>query len=156
MFYQLRRRRLEKFSSFSSTSSNIQTTNDRQVSTQLSDDLASKIRSKNDEKNSLFRFCSACQINSQQSLTTDESTMDTGEKLQIDSIDSSKYASQPSTGDKRSYDINSSLTFKGIENNGTSEDGTIKKRKSEVKTKRFFSKGRPNLKLILVSFLILR
>ncbi|CAF2856253.1 unnamed protein product [Rotaria sp. Silwood2] len=110
---ELRRRRLEKFSSGSTSKSQTLTSsndvNDKQVSTQLSNELASNylilyLFNKNKNK-SLFFF-----------------------RILL--------KSQHSTGDKRSYDINSNNTTKEIiQDNQVYDDGnrngTIKKRKSE-------------------------
>ena len=156
---------MEKFSGGSTTksqtSTNVTDTNDKQVSTQLSDELASKSIDLKRKFNSHLLFL-ACQINSQQINSLEETPMDIGEFSVSEILPASgeqRYAllyrmneremridwnrilqSQQSTGDKRAYDINSNNTTKEItqenptENDGT-RNGTIKKRKSEV----FFS-----------------
>ncbi|CAF0803432.1 unnamed protein product [Adineta steineri] len=123
---ELRRRRLEKFSGGTTAKSQSSTTtadvNDKQVSTQLSNELAT------------------CQIDSQQTSLTDDKNMDIGEisptHLLPASGEQKLLQSQHSTGDKRSYDINSNSTSKEItpENqvdNDGNRNSTIKKRKSE-------------------------
>jgi hypothetical protein len=123
---ELRRRRLERFSSGSTsksqTSTNVTDTNDKQVSTQLSNELAT------------------CQIDSQQTNLTEDIHMDIGEFSTIDmragNGEQKLLQSQQSTGDKRSYDINSNTTSKEVTQENQVDDdrnrnGTIKKRKSE-------------------------
>ncbi|CAF0731056.1 unnamed protein product [Rotaria sordida] len=123
---ELRRRRLEKFSTGSTTKTQTTTSsndiNDKQVSTQLSNELAT------------------CQIDSQQTNVIDDTNMDIGELSTTDMIAASGeqrlLKSQHSTGDKRSYDINSNNTPKEIiQDNQLYDDGnrngTIKKRKSD-------------------------
>ncbi|CAF3703522.1 unnamed protein product [Rotaria sordida] len=123
---ELRRRRLEKFSTGSTTKTQTSTSsndiNDKQVSTQLSNELAT------------------CQIDSQQTNVIDDTNMDVGELSTTDMIAASGeqrlLKSQHSTGDKRSYDINSNNTPKEIiQDNQLYDDGnrngTIKKRKSD-------------------------
>ncbi|CAF0774091.1 unnamed protein product [Rotaria sordida] len=123
---ELRRRRLEKFSTGSTTKTQTSTSsndiNDKQVSTQLSNELAT------------------CQIDSQQTNVIDDTNMDIGELSTTDMIAASGeqrlLKSQHSTGDKRSYDINSNNTPKEIiQDNQLYDDGnrngTIKKRKSD-------------------------
>ncbi|CAF3323770.1 unnamed protein product [Rotaria sp. Silwood1] len=124
---ELRRRRLERFSTGSTlksqTSTNSNDVNDKQVSTQLSNELAT------------------CQIDSQQTTLIDDTNMDIGEisttELVAASGEQRLLKSQHSTGDKRSYDINSNNTPKEIiQDNQLYDDGNrngaIKKRKSDV------------------------
>ncbi|CAF3348370.1 unnamed protein product [Rotaria sp. Silwood1] len=123
---ELRRRRLERFSTGSTlksqTSTNSNDVNDKQVSTQLSNELAT------------------CQIDSQQTTLIDDTNMDIGEisttELVAASGEQRLLKSQHSTGDKRSYDINSNNTPKEIiQDNQLYDDGNrngaIKKRKSD-------------------------
>ncbi|CAM4739569.1 unnamed protein product [Rotaria magnacalcarata] len=123
---ELRRRRLEKFSTGSTSKSQASTssndTSDKQLSTQLSNELAT------------------CQIGSEQTTLNDGTSMDIGNLATADTTtaigDQRLLKSQHSTGDKRSYDINSNKTPKEIiQDNQLYDDGnrngTIKKRKSE-------------------------
>lgn len=84
IFFQLRRRRLEKFSSGSTSksqtsSSNVPESNDKQVSTQLSDELASQSSTYVAHEHSWSSVILACQINSQQSNPIEDTNMDVGE-----------------------------------------------------------------------------
>ncbi|UJR33767.1 hypothetical protein I4U23_021194 [Adineta vaga] len=118
---ELRRRRLERFSSNNTLKTQKSDTNDKQVSTQLSNELAT------------------CQIDSEQPSSADDTNMDIGEmnfSERIESGEQKLLQNQHSTGDKRSYDINSNSTSREItETNEIDNDGnrnsTIKKRKSE-------------------------
>ena len=112
------------------------------------------------DTSSLLVTHSACQIDSQQTHSFDDTHMDIGEQstseftsasgeqrfgtfvwrprklIQSDSYSRALHTQQ-STGDKRSYDINSHSTFRATtEEHHSQEDdsrnGTIKKRKSEV------------------------
>ncbi|CAF0747485.1 unnamed protein product [Adineta ricciae] len=118
---ELRRRRLERFSSGNTLKIQTSDNNDKQVSTQLSNELAT------------------CQIDSEQPSSADVTNMDIGEIIFSEGSASGEQRllqSQQSTGDKRSYDINLTSTSKeSTQSNEIDSDGsrnnTIKKRKSE-------------------------
>jgi hypothetical protein len=90
--FKLRRRRLEKFSGEStlktqnsnSQSSSSVDTNDKQVSTQLSNELASKYWMIHLLISNIYFLCLACQIDSQQINSIDDTNMDIGELLTIE------------------------------------------------------------------------